>query len=134
MSTCHLRHTSPIRYYVNNDMLHYFLISCIESSIVFDGFFTLRNVIKGDCVFRAGLRIPEVAMPKEDGSTQAPKGLSRRSFLRNSAIVAASLPLASLISVPRAYSAEATQKAVAKAKSLMVERANCTGCHSCDMR
>ena len=77
------------------------------------------------------LCIPEVVMSKEDGSNQAKKGFSRRIFLRNSAIVAASVPLASLVLASNARSAEATKKAVVKAKSLMIERSNCTGCHSC---
>lgn len=75
-------------------------------------------------------------MPKKDQDTSQ-KGLSRRHFLRNSAMLTAGLSLAGMVSLtntPLAKSAqqvEARKKAVAAAKSLMVERANCTGCHSC---
>ena len=71
-------------------------------------------------------------MPKEDGSGSAKRGISRRIFLRNSAIVAASVPLVSMVTVSDARAAtEATKKTVVRAKSLMVDRARCTGCHSC---
>lgn len=75
-------------------------------------------------------------MSKKD--QEAPgKELSRRHFLRNSAALTAGLSLAGmagLANTPLAHSAqkvEERKKAVAAAKSLMVERANCTGCHSC---
>ncbi len=70
-------------------------------------------------------------MPKEEGATQNKAGLSRRHFLRNSGVLAVSLPLAGMALTPRAYAAEEVKKAVAAAKSLMVERKNCTGCNSC---
>jgi Fe-S-cluster-containing hydrogenase component 2 len=77
---------------------------------------------------------------KEEEEHQGHQGLSRRHFLRNSALAAAGFPLASLViasrtqaaqAVPPGKAAEAAPKTVNAAKSLMIERKKCTGCNSC---
>ncbi len=70
-------------------------------------------------------------MSKEDGNSSGKPELSRRHFLRNSAAVAVVLPLSGLALAADLKAAEEVKKAVAQAKSLMVERKNCTGCNSC---
>ena len=69
-------------------------------------------------------------MPKEVENARK-QGLSRRHFLRNSAAVAVVLPLTGLALAANAEAAEEVKKAMGSAKSLMVERKNCTGCNSC---
>ena len=76
-------------------------------------------------------------MPKKDSDTMSQNDLSRRQFLRNSALLTAGVSLASMATIVNAPVAESAQavaekkKIIGKARSLMIERANCTGCHSC---
>ena len=57
--------------------------------------------------------------------------VSRRNFLRGSATLAVSLPLAGLVSKASVAHAAETAKKGPMAKALFVERKNCTGCNSC---
>jgi Fe-S-cluster-containing dehydrogenase component len=83
-------------------------------------------------------------MPKEDQDSLPMEGLSRRRFLYGSAIVTAGVSMSGmfpLANTPQAHAAQQTGHAAGQqhampagtpaAKSLMVQRSNCTGCHSC---
>jgi len=76
-------------------------------------------------------------MSKEDQKNPLPVEWCRRNFLRNSAALTVGLSLAGMVSLSNLPPAQAAQmvvdakKPAVPAKSLLVDRANCTGCHSC---
>ena len=82
-------------------------------------------------------------MEEKNGTTgeqQQKTDTSRRKFLASSALLGVGLPLVSLVDSKIVQAAEAKKGAVPapaasatapKAKSLLVERKRCSGCHSC---